>query len=120
MDYHIRELPHIQPNGATGFDSDTIQGGPASGITAIAVAEAGAPRCAIRDEAILPDAGSRLPAAAGMGVIYMPIYLDRHDLSGLSPSDVAEAHRKDLELQDGTGCGSLPTGSTSRGERHSV
>ena len=58
---------------------------------------------AIRDEAILPDAGSRLLAAAGMGVMYMPIYLDRHDLSGLSPSDVAEAHRKDLELQDGYG-----------------
>ncbi len=30
----------------------------------------------------------------------MPIYLDRHDLSGLSAVDIAEAHRKDLELQD--------------------
>ena len=30
----------------------------------------------------------------------MPIYLDRHDLSGLTAADVAEAHRKDLEVQD--------------------
>jgi class 3 adenylate cyclase len=29
----------------------------------------------------------------------MPIFLDRHDLSGLTPSDIAEAHRKDLEYQ---------------------
>lgn len=29
----------------------------------------------------------------------MPIYLDRHDLSGLTFSDIAEAHRKDLEIQ---------------------
>ncbi len=29
----------------------------------------------------------------------MPIYLDRHDLSGLTASDIAEAHRKDLEAQ---------------------
>ena len=29
----------------------------------------------------------------------MPIFLDRHDLSGLSATDVAEAHRKDLEIQ---------------------
>lgn len=33
----------------------------------------------------------------------MPIYLDRHDLSGLTATDIAEAHRKDLELQDGYG-----------------
>jgi class 3 adenylate cyclase len=30
----------------------------------------------------------------------MPIFLDRHDLSGLSAADIAEAHRKDLEVQD--------------------
>jgi class 3 adenylate cyclase len=30
----------------------------------------------------------------------MPIFLDRHDLRGLTAADVAEAHRKDLELQD--------------------
>ena len=30
----------------------------------------------------------------------MPIFLDRHDLSGLTASDIAEAHRKDLEVQD--------------------
>ena len=30
----------------------------------------------------------------------MPIFLDRHNLSGLTASDIAEAHRKDLEVQD--------------------
>src|SRR3954452_23733197 len=30
----------------------------------------------------------------------MPIFLDRHDLRGLTAADVAEAHRKDLEVQD--------------------
>jgi len=30
----------------------------------------------------------------------MPIFLDRHDLHGLTAADIAEAHRKDLELQD--------------------
>jgi class 3 adenylate cyclase len=29
----------------------------------------------------------------------MPIFLDRHDLKGLTAADVAEAHRKDLEVQ---------------------
>lgn len=29
----------------------------------------------------------------------MPIYLDRHDFRGLTAADIAEAHRKDLELQ---------------------
>lgn len=29
----------------------------------------------------------------------MPIFLDRHDLSGMTASDIAEAHRKDLEVQ---------------------
>ena len=29
----------------------------------------------------------------------MPIFLDRHDLKGLSAADIAEAHRKDLEVQ---------------------
>ena len=29
----------------------------------------------------------------------MPIFLDRHDLSGLTATDIAEAHRKDLEVQ---------------------
>lgn len=29
----------------------------------------------------------------------MPIFVDRHDLTGLSAADVAEAHRRDLELQ---------------------
>jgi class 3 adenylate cyclase len=30
----------------------------------------------------------------------MPIFLDRHDLSGLTAADIAEAHRRDLEIQD--------------------
>ncbi len=29
----------------------------------------------------------------------MPIFLDRHDLSGLTAADIAEAHRRDLEVQ---------------------
>jgi class 3 adenylate cyclase len=29
----------------------------------------------------------------------MPIFLDRHDLSGMTAADVAEAHRKDLEAE---------------------
>lgn len=30
----------------------------------------------------------------------MPIFLDRHDLSGMTAVEVADAHRQDLELQD--------------------
>jgi class 3 adenylate cyclase len=30
----------------------------------------------------------------------MPIFLDRHNLSGLTAADIAEAHRKDLEVQE--------------------
>ncbi len=30
----------------------------------------------------------------------MAIFMDRHDLKGYSAADVAEAHRKDLEVQD--------------------
>ena len=30
----------------------------------------------------------------------MPIFMDRHDLRGMTSEDVAEAHRKDLEIQD--------------------
>ncbi len=30
----------------------------------------------------------------------MPIFLDRHNLTGLSAADIAEAHRKDLEVQE--------------------
>ena len=29
----------------------------------------------------------------------MPIFLDRHDLTGFTASDVAEAHRRDMEIQ---------------------
>ena len=34
------------------------------------------------------------------GATPVPIFLDRHDLSGLTASDIAEAHRKDLEVQE--------------------
>jgi class 3 adenylate cyclase len=30
----------------------------------------------------------------------MPIFMDRHDLRGMTSEDVAEAHRRDLEIQD--------------------
>jgi class 3 adenylate cyclase len=30
----------------------------------------------------------------------MPIYMDRHDLRGLKAEDVAEAHRRDVDIQD--------------------
>jgi hypothetical protein len=30
----------------------------------------------------------------------MPIFLDRHDLSGMTAEDIAEAHRHDLAVQD--------------------
>jgi hypothetical protein len=30
----------------------------------------------------------------------MPIFMDRHEMRGLRAEDVAEAHRKDLEIQD--------------------
>lgn len=33
----------------------------------------------------------------------MPIYLDRHELEGLTAADVAEAHRRDLAVQDAYG-----------------
>ena len=33
----------------------------------------------------------------------MPIFMDRHDLSGLSAADVAAAHELDLKIQDAYG-----------------
>jgi hypothetical protein len=30
----------------------------------------------------------------------MPIFIDRHDLLGVTAADMAEAHRRDLEIQD--------------------
>ena len=30
----------------------------------------------------------------------MPIFMDRHDMPGTTAEDVAEAHRKDVEIQD--------------------
>ena len=37
----------------------------------------------------------------------MPIYMDRHDIEGITAFDVAEAHKKDLKLQDKYGCKAL-------------
>ena len=37
----------------------------------------------------------------------MPIYMDRHDIKGTSATEVAEAHQKDLEIQDKYGCKAL-------------
>jgi hypothetical protein len=33
----------------------------------------------------------------------MPIFLDRHDMTGTNAEEVAEAHIRDLEIQDGYG-----------------
>ena len=30
----------------------------------------------------------------------MPIFMDRHDMAGATAENIAEAHRKDLEIQD--------------------
>ena len=30
----------------------------------------------------------------------MPIFMDRHDMTGATAADLAEAHRKDVEIQD--------------------
>jgi hypothetical protein len=30
----------------------------------------------------------------------MPIFMDRHDMRGSTAENIAEAHRKDLEIQD--------------------
>jgi hypothetical protein len=41
--------------------------------------------------------------AGGMAArleVSVPIFLDRHDLRGLTAADIAEAHRKDLEVQE--------------------
>src|SRR5258705_10462699 len=40
------------------------------------------------------------PSEETGGATPVPIFLDRHDLSPLTSSDIAEAHRKDLEVQD--------------------
>jgi len=36
----------------------------------------------------------------------MPIYMDRHEIEGegLTNKEIAEAHEKDLEIQDKYGC----------------
>jgi len=37
----------------------------------------------------------------------MPIYMDRHDIKEITAVEVAEAHKKDLEIQDKYGCKAL-------------
>lgn len=37
----------------------------------------------------------------------MPIFMDRHDIVGVTAQDVAEAHQKDLKVQDKHGCKAL-------------
>jgi len=37
----------------------------------------------------------------------MPIYMDRHDIPGATATDLATAHRKDLEVQEEYGCRAL-------------
>ncbi len=37
----------------------------------------------------------------------MPIYMDRHDISGATGAEVADAHRRDLEMQGGFGLSML-------------
>ena len=32
----------------------------------------------------------------------MPIFMDRHDMKGVTPGDIADAHRKDLEIRIST------------------
>jgi class 3 adenylate cyclase len=39
-------------------------------------------------------------AGHAKGSVAVPIFLDRHDLKGLTAADIADAHRKDLEVQD--------------------
>jgi class 3 adenylate cyclase len=39
-------------------------------------------------------------AGHAKGSVAVPIFLDRHDLKGLTAADIADAHRKDLEIQD--------------------
>ena len=40
------------------------------------------------------------PTAAAPEGAYVPIFMDRHDLRGLKADDVAEAHRRDVDIQD--------------------
>jgi len=37
----------------------------------------------------------------------MPIFMDRHDIPGLTAMDVAEGHRQDIKIQDKYGCRAL-------------
>jgi hypothetical protein len=47
----------------------------------------------------------KVARAAGASVkarteVSVPIYMDRHDLRGMKHADVAEAHRRDVDIQD--------------------
>jgi hypothetical protein len=43
------------------------------------------------------------PTAAATEGDYVPIFMDRHDLRGLKADDVAEPHRRDIDIRTGTG-----------------
>ena len=43
----------------------------------------------------------------------MPIFMDRHDMRGSTAENVAEAHRKDLEIQDKYGVKYMSTASSA-------
>ena len=43
----------------------------------------------------------------------MPIFMDRHYLRDMTPEHVAEAHRKDLGIQESSGSSTSPTGTNS-------
>jgi class 3 adenylate cyclase len=40
---------------------------------------------------------------AGVYPVHVPLFMDRHDLPGVSAADVAKAHARDLEVQEGHG-----------------
>ena len=42
----------------------------------------------------------------------MPIFMDRHDMPGTTAEDIAEAHRKDVEIQDRYGVKYMTIGTT--------
>ena len=57
-----------------------------------------------RKDAALPGGGHGFTSAGDAakmgGGNRMPIYMDRHDMRGMNADDVAEAHRRDVDIQD--------------------
>ena len=50
----------------------------------------------------------------------MPLFMDRHDVPGVTAEQVAQAHMADLDMGPSSGCSSSPTGSTPIKARHSA